>query len=103
MTVSLAKIKIVLVETSHPGNIGAVARAMKNMSMANLCLINPKVFPSADATARASGADDILASAKVYQTLSEAMPIASWCLAPVPVAARLAGRKCHHGNVRRKS
>ena len=73
MTASLSKIKIVLVETSHPGNIGAVARAMKNMAMANLCLVNPKVFPSADATARASGADDILASAKVYQNLSEAI------------------------------
>ena len=43
------------------------------MAMANLCLVNPKVFPSADATARASGADDILAAAKVYQTLPEAI------------------------------
>lgn len=69
----LSNIKIVLVETSHPGNIGAVARAMKNMSMANLCLVNPKIFPSADATARASGADDILAAAKVYQNLPDAI------------------------------
>ena len=69
----LANIKIVLVETSHPGNIGAVARAMKNMAMDNLCLVNPKVFPSADATARASGADDILANAKVYSNLPEAI------------------------------
>jgi tRNA/rRNA methyltransferase/tRNA (cytidine32/uridine32-2'-O)-methyltransferase len=69
----LSNIKIVLVETSHPGNIGAVARAMKNMKMDNLCLVNPKIFPSADATARASGADDILASAKVYGTLLEAI------------------------------
>jgi tRNA (cytidine32/uridine32-2'-O)-methyltransferase len=69
----LSHIKIVLVETSHPGNIGAVARAMKNMAMDNLCLVNPKVFPSADATARASGADDILANAKVYSNLPEAI------------------------------
>ena len=69
----LSHIKIVLVETSHPGNIGAVARAMKNMAMDNLCLVNPKVFPSADATARASGADDILASAKVCPNLPEAI------------------------------
>ncbi len=69
----LANIKIVLVETSHPGNIGAVARAMKNMAVDNLCLVNPKVFPSADATARASGADDILANAKVYSNLPEAI------------------------------
>jgi tRNA (cytidine32/uridine32-2'-O)-methyltransferase len=69
----LANIKIVLVETSHPGNIGAVARAMKNMMMGNLCLVNPKFFPNADATARASGADDVLAGAKVYATLPEAI------------------------------
>jgi tRNA (cytidine32/uridine32-2'-O)-methyltransferase len=69
----LSHIKIVLVETSHPGNIGAVARAMKNMAMDNLCLVNPKIFPSADATSRASGADDILAAAKVYETLPEAI------------------------------
>ncbi len=71
--VLLSHIKIVLVETSHPGNIGAVARAMKNMAMDNLCLVNPKIFPSAEATARASGADDILHKAKVYATLPEAV------------------------------
>ncbi len=69
----LSQIKIVLVETSHPGNIGAVARAMKNMAMANLCLVNPKVFPSAEATARAAGSDDILAKAQVCKTLPEAI------------------------------
>lgn len=73
MLSSLRHIKIVLVETSHPGNIGAVARAMKNMAMDNLCLVNPKVFPSAEATARASGADDILSAAKIYPTLQEAI------------------------------
>jgi tRNA (cytidine32/uridine32-2'-O)-methyltransferase len=73
MEAILSNIKIVLVETSHPGNIGAVARAMKNMAMVNLCLVNPKLFPSADATARASGADDLLAGAKVYATLPEAV------------------------------
>ncbi len=69
----LSHIKVVLVETSHPGNIGAVARAMKNMTMANLCLVNPKVFPSAEATARAAGSDDILAKAQVCKTLPEAI------------------------------
>lgn len=69
----LANIKIVLVETTHPGNIGGVARAMKNMSMDNLCLVAPKIFPSADATSRASGADDLLARARVYSTLEEAV------------------------------
>lgn len=69
----LSSIKIVLVETTHPGNIGAVARAMKNMKMSNLWLVAPKIFPSADATSRASGADDVLAGATVCQTVQEAI------------------------------
>ena len=69
----LSHIKIVLVETTHPGNIGAVARAMKNMAMANLWLVSPKIFPSADATSRASGADDVLAKAIVCKSLPEAI------------------------------
>ncbi len=60
-------------ETTHPGNIGAVARAMKNMNMSRLYLVAPKIFPSADATARASGADDILSSAVVCQSLPQAV------------------------------
>jgi tRNA/rRNA methyltransferase/tRNA (cytidine32/uridine32-2'-O)-methyltransferase len=69
----LANFKLILVETSHPGNIGAVARAMKNMGMDQLRLVNPKLFPHADATARASGADDVLRSAQVYSSLQEAI------------------------------
>jgi TrmH family RNA methyltransferase len=69
----LANIRIVLVGTTHPGNIGAVARAMKNMCMDNLYLVAPKIFPSADATSRASGADDVLARAVVCPTLAEAI------------------------------
>ena len=69
----LSHIKIVLVETTHPGNIGAVARAMKNMAMTRLALVNPKIFPSNEATARASGADDLLTAATVYPTLQEAI------------------------------
>ena len=69
----LSNFKVVLVETSHPGNIGAVARAMKNMKMRELCLVSPLKFPNADATARASGADDILCSATVCDTLQEAI------------------------------
>ncbi len=69
----LSNIKIVLVETSHPGNIGGVARAMKNMGMTHLRLVNPKIFPHAEATARASGSDDLLAKAEIYATLQEAV------------------------------
>ena len=66
-------IRIVLVGTTHPGNIGAVARAMKNMGLSDLALVNPRHFPHDDATARASGATDILESAKVVESLSEAL------------------------------
>jgi tRNA (cytidine32/uridine32-2'-O)-methyltransferase len=66
-------IRIVLVGTTHPGNIGAVARAMKNMGLGDLALVNPRQFPHEDATARASGATDVLESAKVVSSLSEAL------------------------------
>jgi tRNA (cytidine32/uridine32-2'-O)-methyltransferase len=66
-------IRIVLVGTTHPGNIGAVARAMKNMGLSDLALVNPRHFPHEDATARASGATDILDAALVVSTLKEAL------------------------------
>lgn len=66
-------IKIVLVGTTHPGNIGAVARAMKNMGLSELALVEPRYFPHAEATARASGADDVLEQAVVHQTLADAL------------------------------
>ncbi|MGZ8216948.1 RNA methyltransferase [Methylomagnum sp.] len=69
----LSHLRIVLVNTTHPGNIGAVARAMKNMGLKDLALVEPKIFPSDEATARASGADDILASARVCASLEEAI------------------------------
>ena len=66
-------IRIVLMETTHPGNIGASARAMKNMGLKHLVLVNPHRFPSAEATARASGADDILVQAVVVSDLDSAL------------------------------
>ncbi|MET0291996.1 MAG: RNA methyltransferase [Steroidobacteraceae bacterium] len=66
-------IRFVLVETSHPGNIGAVARAMKNMALDDLVLVNPLRFPDPEATARASGADDLLARARVASNVPEAL------------------------------
>lgn len=65
--------RIVLVDTNHPGNIGAVARAMKNMGLRDLYLVRPKAFPNEEATARASGADDVLLNARVCETLEEAI------------------------------
>jgi len=66
-------IRIVLVEPSHPGNIGAVARAMKNMGLEQLVLVGPRQFPHSEAIARASGADDVLARARLVATLGEAI------------------------------
>ncbi len=66
-------IRIVLVEPTHPGNIGASARAMKNMGLCALHLVRPQRFPSAEATARASGADDLLAAACVHDELDTAL------------------------------
>jgi len=66
-------VRIVLVNTSHPGNIGAAARAMKNMGLTELSLVDPQLFPSAEATARASGADDLLAAASCAATLEQAL------------------------------
>ena len=65
--------KIILVETSHPGNIGATARAMKTMSLHELGLVNPQVFPDPVAFARASGAADILDQAYEYSDLTAAI------------------------------
>lgn len=69
----LEKILIVLVETSHPGNIGAAARAIKNMGLARLALVRPASFPDPEADSRATGAGDILASATVHDSLEEAL------------------------------
>lgn len=66
-------IRIVLVETTHPGNIGAVARAVKNMGLEDLALVKPRYFPHDEASARASGADDLLARARVFDSLAEAV------------------------------
>ena len=67
------KVNIVLVGTTHPGNIGAAARALKTMSLGNLRLVNPLYFPSAEASARAAGADDILAKCEQFTSLEEAV------------------------------
>lgn len=79
-------VRVVLVETSHPGNIGATARAMKTMGLSELVLVGPTSFPSADATARASGADDVLAHATVCASLPEAI---ADCVYVVGASARV--------------
>ena len=66
-------INIVLVETSHPGNIGSAARAMKTMGLSKLSLVNPKDFPSGDANALSGNARDVLDNATIYPSLEEAI------------------------------
>lgn len=69
----LSNIRIVLVNTTHPGNIGAAARAMKNMGLSQLYLVAPLQFPHRQALDRAAGADDVLNHAAVVNTLEEAL------------------------------
>ena len=66
-------IRVVLVDPSHPGNIGAVARAMLNMDLHQLVLVRPRQFPHPEATARASGAEAVLAAARVVDSVAEAV------------------------------
>ena len=68
-----SNIRIVLVNTSLPANIGSAARALKTMGLRQLVLVDPKIFPSSEATALASGASDVLANAKIVATLEEAI------------------------------
>jgi len=70
---SLDNIRVVLVETAHPGNIGSVARAMKTMGIHDLVLVNPGLFPCEQATWMASGAKDVLINTTVVDTLEEAI------------------------------
>ena len=74
-------INIVLVETSHPGNIGSVARAMKTMGLSKLSLINPRKFPSGEANALSGNATDILENAQVYKTIEDAIKTSTFVYA----------------------
>ena len=82
----LANIRVVLVETSHPGNLGAVARAMKVMGLLDLALVNPKCAIDDEARARASGAVDVLEMAAIHTSLDAA-------LADVVLAAACTSRR----------
>ncbi len=81
----IENIRVVMVETTHPGNIGAAARAMKTMGYNNLYLVKPKIYPNAEATARAAGADDILGRVVVCDSLEEAL---QGCVTVVASTAR---------------
>ncbi len=74
----LNHIRFILCEPTHPGNIGATARAMKNMGLSRLTLVSPENYPHSEATARASGADDILEHAGVVNTFEQAIADCQW-------------------------
>lgn len=81
----LSALRIVLVATSHPGNIGASARAMHTMGLARLVLVDPRRFPDPEAVALASGANSVLDSARVVATLDDAL---SGCVLTIGLSAR---------------
>jgi tRNA/rRNA methyltransferase len=108
----LARIRVVLVRTSHPGNIGATARAMLTMGLARLVLVAPRRFPDPEADARASGATAVLAAARVVDGLDDALAGASLTVGlsarprefagqvlPVRAAAERAIASAAHGDV----
>jgi tRNA (cytidine32/uridine32-2'-O)-methyltransferase len=68
-----ARLRIVLVGTQHPGNIGSAARAMKTMGLRRLSLVAPERFPHNDADTMAAGAGDVLEAAEMYDTLAQAV------------------------------
>ncbi len=74
----LARIRVVLVEPSHPGNIGGAARAMKTMGLSDLALVNPGRYPDPQAEWRAAGAQDVLGDARVFDSLDAAIADAQW-------------------------
>jgi tRNA/rRNA methyltransferase len=85
MPKGLAAIRIVLVAPSHPGNIGAAARAMLTMGLTRLVLVTPRRFPDPEAVALASGATVVLDNAQVVATLDEAL---AGCVTAIGLSAR---------------
>jgi len=85
----LENVRIVLVSPTHPGNIGATARAMRTMGIRDLRLVRPRRFPCAEATERAAGAFDVLDRARVVGDLTEALADCRWAVAATARPRRL--------------
>ncbi len=89
LKIMLQNIRIVLVETSHTGNMGSVARAMKTMGLTNLWLVNPLVKPDSQAIALAAGASDVIGNAQIVDTLGRSpRPVAVWWWGPARAPVR---------------
>ncbi|MEW6164638.1 MAG: RNA methyltransferase [Pseudomonadota bacterium] len=91
---SMGRVRVVLSRTSHPGNIGAAARAMKTMGFTRLVLVDPQCAPDAQAVAMASGADDVLTGAATVATLEEALSGVTLALALTARRRDLATEPC---------
>ena len=78
MTRDFTRIRIVLVEPNHPGNIGGAARAMKTMGLSSLAVVNPARFPDPQAEWRAAGAQDVVESAEVFGSVEDAIADCNW-------------------------
>lgn len=88
----LSRIRVVLSHTSHPGNIGSTARAMKTMGLSRLVLVNPKRFPADEAVALSSNAEDVLVGAQVVSSMTEALAGTVLAVAAVGHAYELSQR-----------
>ena len=103
---NLKNIRIVLVEPSHPGNIGAAARAMKTMGLEHLVLVNPHRFPDPQAEWRAAGAGDVIDGCRVFDSLDAALADCRWVVGtsarqrripwPAGDVREVAGEVVHH-------
>jgi tRNA (cytidine32/uridine32-2'-O)-methyltransferase len=85
----LSRIRVVLVEPSHPGNIGGAARAMKTMGLSRLAVVNPKRFPDPQAEWRAAGAQDVLDAVEVYDSVTAATADCTWVVGTSTRARRI--------------
>lgn len=108
----MSNVKIILIETSHPGNIGSAARAMKNMGLKKLILVNPKVLPNDESYALAAGATDVLDTVEIVDSLEKAIGDCelvlgcsarqrslSWPMLALPEASELIAKEAHHKQV----
>lgn len=97
------RLRIVLVGTQHPGNIGSAARAMKTMGLSKLVLVAPEKAPDRDTHAMAAGADDLVESAPVFATLAEAVADCRWVLGCTARSRRIQLEPMHPRDAARRA
>lgn len=98
-----SQLRIVLVGTQHPGNIGSAARAMKTMGLSNLVLVAPEKAPDRDTHAMAAGADDLVEAAPVFATLAEAVADCRWVLGCTARSRRIQLEPMHPRDAARRA